>query len=245
MKFHRLLTLIALVTMFGTAQAAGDDADLDHVNTNVHDLAALQRGAAMFVNYCMGCHSAQYMRYQRLVKDLDLSEEQVERYLVPDNRELSDYMESAMRGEDGVDWLGIEPPDLSLTARSRGTDWIYTFMRSFYLTEDGWDNKVLEGSAMPHVLWELQGIQRAITETYTDDAGQTQTRLVSLELDEEGRMSPRDYDHAIVDIVTFLEYVAEPAVLKRDRLGLWVLLYLGLFTLLSWLLYKEYWKDIK
>lgn len=245
MKHRQLPLLFLLIVMCGAAQAAGNGADLDRADTNVHDRASLQRGAALFVNYCMGCHSAEYMRYQRLVDDLDLSEEQVERFLVADSMELGDYMLTAMDPEDAEEWFGIEPPDLTLTARSRGVDWIYSFLRGYYLTDQGWDNTVLSNPAMPHVLWDLQGIQRAVTETYTDGEGQTQTRVVSLELDREGRMSPDEYDQAVLDLVTFMEYMAEPAVLKRERLGIWVLLFLGLLTLLAYFLYQEYWKDVK
>ncbi|QOC24185.1 cytochrome c1 [Wenzhouxiangella sp. AB-CW3] len=225
--------------------ATGKGGDLDHANTNVHDKAALQRGASLFVNYCMGCHSVQFMRYQRLADDLGLTEEQVEEFLIMGDGEAGDYMLTAMDASDAEDWFGVTPPDLSLTARSRGSDWIYSFLRGYYLTDDGWNNTVLENPAMPHVLWDLQGIQRAVTETYTDDEGQERTRVVSLELDQEGRMSPRDFDKAMLDLTTFMEYVAEPAALQRERLGIWVLLFLGLLTFLAYLLYKEYWKDVK
>ncbi len=245
MSYRHILIVLVLIAITGAAQAAGKGGDLDHADTNVHDRASLQRGATLFVNYCMGCHSAQYMRYQRLAEDLDLTEEQVEQFLVMGDREISDYMLTAMDATDAEAWFGVTPPDLSLTARSRGTDWIYSFLRGYYLTEDGWNNTVLENPAMPHVLWDLQGVQRPITETYTDDEGQTRTRVVSLELDEEGRMSPRDFDRAMLDLTAFMEYVAEPAVLKRERLGIWVLLFLGLLTFLAYLLYKEYWKDVK
>lgn len=245
MRHHQFLIFAVLIVMSGFAQAAGKGADLDYADTNVHDRASLQRGAALFVNYCMGCHSAQYMRYQRLVEDLDLSEAQVEQFLVPAGRGLADYMLTAMDATDAVEWFGVAPPDLTLTARARGTDWIYTFMRGFFLTDEGWNNTVLEFPAMPHVLWELQGIQRAVTETYSDDDGETRTRVVSLEIDREGRMTPDQFDRAMLDLVTFMEYAAEPAVLKRERLGIWVLLFLGLFTLIAYLLYQEYWKDVK
>ncbi len=245
MSYRHILTVLVLIAMTGATQAAGKGGGLDYADTNVHDRASLQRGANLFVNYCMGCHSAQYMRYQRLTEDLGLTEEQVEQFLVMGDREISDYMLTAMDADDAEAWFGVTPPDLTLTARSRGTDWIYTFLRSYYLTEDGWNNAVLENPAMPHVLWDLQGIQRPITETYTDDEGQTHIRVVSLELDEEGRMSPRDFDRAMLDLTAFMEYIAEPAALQRERLGIWVLLFLGLLTFLAYLLYKEYWKDVK
>lgn len=243
MTFRYLIFASALAS--GAVLAAGAGGDLQHADTNVHDRAALQRGAALFTNYCMGCHSAQYQRYQRLVDDLDLSESLVEQYLVADGAELSDHMLSAMDAENAEDWFGIEPPDLTLVARSRGSDWLYSFLKGFYLTDDGWNNTVLENASMPHVLWELQGIQRPITETGADDNGESHTRVVDLELDEPGRLSPEEYDRAMLDLVSFMEYLAEPAILKRERIGIWVLLFLGLLTLLCFLLYKEYWKDVK
>jgi len=224
---------------------AGKYGDLDHAGSNVFDQASVQRGAALFVNYCMGCHSAQYVRYQHLVNDLDLSEEEVLGYLAFGEQELSDYLLTAMRDEDAEEWFGVVPPDLTLTARSRGPDWIYTFMRSFYLTDDGWNNQVLEFPAMPHVLWELQGVQRAVTEQRETAGGELRTEVVSLELDQPGVLSPSEYDAAIRDLVAFMEYIAEPAQLKRKRVGIWVFLFLSLFTFLSWLLYQEFWKDVK
>src|SRR5699024_4357551 len=130
------------------AFAAGGEG-LEHANINVHDKASLQRGAAMYVNYCQGCHSMQYLRYNRLAEDLGISEEQVEKFLLSGDQELSDPMISAMSADEGTEWFGIAPPDLTLTARSRGVDWIYSYLKSFYLTEDGWNNTVLANASMP------------------------------------------------------------------------------------------------
>jgi ubiquinol-cytochrome c reductase cytochrome c1 subunit len=204
----------------------------------------VQRGAALFMNYCHSCHSAEYMRYQRIAQDLDLTEEQVQENLIFGDREITDYMEVAMP-EASSDWFGKKPPDLTLKARSRGPDWIYTFLKGFYMTEDGWNNTVLANASMPHVLWRLQGIQRPIMETYTDDSGEEQSRIERLEIVEPGTMSPEEYEAAIRDIVSFMVYLGEPAILKRESMGVWVLLFLVVFTLLSWLLYKEYWRDVK
>jgi ubiquinol-cytochrome c reductase cytochrome c1 subunit len=228
----------------GSTLAAGK-ADLDMAGTNVFDKASLQRGAALFVNYCMGCHSMQYQRYQRVAEDLELSDEMVEEFLVKGNKELTDYMKSSMPYEQSADWFGKAPPDLSLTARSRGPDWIYTFLRSYYLTDTGWNNTVLQNPAMPHVLWDLQGVQRALTETTTDAEGIEHTTITALELDSPGRLSPEEYDDVVRDITAFMEYVGEPAVLKRERIGVWVLLFLTVFTFLAYLLYVDYWKDVK
>lgn len=245
MNHRKILMGVLLLVVSAVAQAAGKYGDLDQAGSNVFDRASLQRGAALFANYCMGCHSAQFVRYQRLVEDLDLTEEEVLEFLAFGNQALSDYMVAAMRDEDAEQWFGTAVPDLSLTARSRGADWIYTFLRSFYLTDEGWNNKVLEYPSMPHVLWELQGIQRAITETRTTSGGEIETVLVGLELDQPGRMSVAEYDNAVRDLVAFMEYIGEPAILKRHRVGLWVLVFLSLFTFLSYLLYQEYWKDVK
>lgn len=242
---HRILFMGVMLLVSAGLHAAGGDSDLDHADSNVFDQASVQRGAALFVNYCTGCHSAQYLRYQHIANDLGLSEDEVLGDLAFGEKELSDYLLAAIRDEDAEEWFGVVPPDLTLTARSRGPDWIYTFMRSFYLTDEGWNNRVLEHLSMPHVLWELQGVQRAITEQRETPTGELQSEVVSLELDEPGVLSPSEYDAAIRDLVAFMEYMAEPALLKRKRLGIWVFLFLSLFTLLSWLLYQEFWKDVK
>ena len=240
----RIALIFALVAASSLGQAAGGGEELEHAGSNVHDLASVQRGAAMFMNYCHSCHSAQYMRYQRLERDLELSKEQVDQYLVFGNREITDYMKASMPGE-AEQWFGVQPPDLTLTARSRGEDWIYSFLKSFYLTDEGWNNTILANASMPNVLWELQGIQRPLMETYTDDSGEEHTRIAELEIDQEGLMSPAEYDQALRDLVAFMTYLGEPAVLQREHLGVWVLLFLVVFTFLAWLLYKEYWRDIR
>lgn len=244
MNYRQVLIGLVLVLASGFAMAAGKYGNLDQAGSNVFDRASLQRGAALFANYCMGCHSIQFMRYQRLTEDLGLSEDEVLEFLAFGDQELADYMKTSMRYEDGEAWFGKSPPDLSLTARSRSPNWIYTFLRSYYLTDDGWNNTVLENPAMPHVLWDLQGVQRAITET-REVGGETRLEIVSLELDRPGMLSPSEYDAVVRDLVAFMEYVAEPARLQRERIGIWVMLFLALFTFLSYLLYQEYWKDIK
>lgn len=240
----RLIAILTLALASTSLFAAGGGEDLDASGANVHDIGSVQRGAAMFVNYCHSCHSAEYMRYQRLAKDLDFTEEQVEQNLVFGDAEITDYMKSATPAESG-DWFGKKPPDLTLTARSRGADWIYTFLRGFYMTEDGWNNLVLANASMPHVLWELQGIQRPVMETYTDDSGREHTRVAELKLDEAGSMTPAEYDSAIRDLVSFMIYLGEPSIIQRESMGIWVLLFLVAFTFLAYLLYKEFWRDIK
>lgn len=240
----RIAFTIALLAASNLAWPAGGGDDLEQAGTNVHDLASLQRGAAMFVTYCHSCHSAQYMRYQRLGRDLELSEEQVQQNLIYGDREITDYMESPMPDES-ADWFGVKPPDLTLTARVRGEDWIYSFLKGFYLTDEGWNNTVLENPSMPHALWELQGIQRPVMETYTDDSGDEHIRIAELQIDESGSMTPEEYESALRDLTAFMVYLAEPAIVERENLGIWVLLFLAVFTFLAWLLYKEYWRDVK
>jgi ubiquinol-cytochrome c reductase cytochrome c1 subunit len=229
------------------AWAAGGEEGLQSSGANVHDMASLQRGAKFFVNYCHSCHSAEYMRYQRLAEDIEgLDAEMIEENLLFGKQQITDYMKASMPYETSADWFGKAPPDLSLVARAKGgVDWVYTFMKSFYLTDEGWNNTVLANASMPHVLWELQGIQRPVYETYVDETGAEQSRVKELVLEEPGLMSPEEYSAAMRDLSAFLIYVGEPAILERERLGVWVLLFLVVFTFLAWLLYHEYWKDVK
>ena len=240
----RFIAALTLMLASAGALAAGGGENLEPSGANVHDMASVQRGAALFVNYCHSCHSAEYVRYQRLARDLEFTPEQIEQNLIFGSAEITDYMKSAMPAES-ADWLGKKPPDLTLTARSRGADWIYNFLRGFYMTEDGWNNLVLANASMPHVLWELQGIQRPVMETYTDESGQEHTRIAELELDQPGSMTPAEYDSAIRDLVSFMIYLGEPSIIKRESMGIWVLLFLVTFTFLAYLLYKEFWRDIK
>jgi ubiquinol-cytochrome c reductase cytochrome c1 subunit len=245
MKTIRIIAIAfaALVASFNATAAGGGD--YDHAPINIRDTASLQRGATMFVNYCMGCHSVKYMRWGRLGEDLGLTDSEVEEFLIKGDQTINDQMLSAMPYDQATEWFGKAPPDLSLTARARTADWVYTFLRSYYLTEQGWNNTLLANPAMPHVLWELQGIQRPVMETITAENGETRTVIESLELDEPGLMSPEEYDATITDITAFMAYIAEPAALDRLAMGPWVLLFLTVFTFLAWLLYKEYWKDVK
>lgn len=240
-----LITSLLLSGLLIGSAVAAPKGNLDEANANVYDRASLERGASYFSQFCMGCHSLQYMRYQRLADDLDLTEAQMASWLLPADREVSDYMMSAMPYEASADWFGKGPPDLSLTSRARGPNWIYTFLRSYYLTDDGWQNLVLENPAMPHVLWELQGTQRAIVDVEPGSNGQARSRVVGFELDRPGLMSASEYDQFARDLTAFLTYVGEPAILKRERIGIWVMLFLSLLTLLSYFMYQEYWRDIK
>jgi ubiquinol-cytochrome c reductase cytochrome c1 subunit len=236
--------------------ASSEGGHLEQANTNIKNQASLQRGAQLFSNYCLSCHSASYVRYRRLAVDLGLTESQVLENLAPTTEKIDDMMVVAMSPEDAEDWFGVAPPDLSLVARSRGVDWLYTFLKSFYLDETrdtGWNNALFENTSMPNPLWQLQGIQVAVFEERTGQASlvggklvyaQTRHLLNDLELVKPGIMTEEEFDQAISDLVTFLEYIAEPSRIKRESVGIWVLLFLAAFTILSYLMYKEYWKDV-
>ena len=234
-----MCSLLGLLGVSTSAVGASEGV-LHQANVNVRDTAAAQRGAQLFVNYCFSCHSAQYMRYNRLAEDLDLGEELVMEHLVFADAKIGDTMDIAMRPQDAVTWLGKVPPDLSLIARSRTTDWLYTYFMSFYRDESGsWNNLLLPNAAMPHVFWQLQGIQEPV---YAEHAGH---RVVEhLELAEPGTQTPEEYEQSMRDLVTFLAYLSEPAQIKRRNVGIWVMLFLALFALLAWLLKAEYWRDV-
>lgn len=239
----RILAILALL-MTSVASWGAGGGNLQSSGANVHDIASVQSGAQLFVNYCHSCHSAEYMRYQRLAQDLGMTQQQVKQNLIFSQAEITDYMKPAMPAQS-ADWLGKKPPDLSLTARSRGADWIYTYLKEFYMTPEGWNNTLLPNASMPHVLWELQGVQRPVMEIHTDEAGQQHTMIKELRLDQPGRLSPAEYDTAVRDITAFMIYLGEPSIIKREQMGIWVLLFLVVFTFLAYLLYKEYWRDIK
>jgi ubiquinol-cytochrome c reductase cytochrome c1 subunit len=239
------------------ASAATEGFPLQEANADVSNLASLQRGARNFVNYCLGCHSAKYMRYSQLAEDLALTEDDVEANLMFTGVRIYDPLVSAMPAEQARIWFGNAPPDLSLITRSRGSDYVYTFLRSFY--EDpsrptGVNNAVLPGTAMPHVLAPLQGLQRARFEKHLDKkcikSGKPQgecevEKLAGFDPGTPGEMPAAAFDSFVRDTVAFLEYVAEPAKARREALGVWVILFLLMFTAFAWFLYKEYWKDVK
>lgn len=238
--------LIALLfALLPLAASAAGDVKLQASNVNIGDRASLQRGAALYMNYCAGCHALEFQRYSRMAEDLGLTEEQVMTWLNFTERKFGETMTIAMDKGDGEAWFGKAPPDLSLVARAKlgGPDWVYTFLKSFYVDETrpaGWNNTVLPNASMPNVLWELQGIQRAVYGQGKDGS----SHVERFELAAPGRMTPQQFDQAARDISTFLAYVAEPAALKRQSLGVWVLLFLSLFTFLAWLLKTEYWRDV-
>lgn len=239
--FALLLTLVLAPTA-----SAASGADLEHANANVGNQASLQRGAKLFMNYCASCHSLKYMRYSRIAEDLGLSEEQVMRNFVFTGAKFGEPVTVAMSSGDAEKWFGKAPPDLSLTARSRGPDWIYTYLRSFYIDESraaGWNNTILPGASMPNVLWELQGMQRATLEP-GEKGGEAHVDKLTVADNERGTMTPDQFNEAVRDITAFMTYVGEPAALQRAQVGVWVVLFLALLTFLSWLVKHEYWRDV-
>jgi len=236
-----------LLAMPLRAHAAGGSVPLDSADIDLGNRQSLWHGAKLFVNYCMGCHSAQYMRYNRVGKDLGLSEDDLKQYLIFGDKKVGDTMTIAMRPEDAARWFGTPAPDLSLVARSRGPDWLYTYLRTFYLDPKrpfGVNNLVFKDVAMPHVLWELQGWQRPVYRTVKRADGHEEKVIERLELAVPGKLSPAEYDKAVRDLVAFLTYVGEPARFERRRLGPWVLAYLALLIVVFYVLKKEYWRDV-
>ena len=234
---------ILMLAVTGAAHGAGGGVTLEKAKTDVSNIGSLQRGAKNFVNYCMGCHSAQYVRYNRLAKDLQISEDQLVNSLMFAGGKPHDTMQIAMPAEDSARWFGKTPPDLSLIARSRGTDFLYTFLKSYYVDESrptGFNNLVIDSVAMPHVLWELQGKQQAVFEE-----GEYGQEFKGFEPVTEGLMTAEEYDRFVLDLVNFLEYIGEPIQLERRQLGIWVLIFLLVFGLLAYALKQEIWSDVK
>lgn len=245
-KFATYLFFAALLLpVTGFTVSASGGAGVEHSGANIEDTASLQRGAKWYVNYCFGCHALNYQRYNRLAEDLDLSEEMVMQNLVYSNAKFADTMSIAMDPEQAEAWFGKTPPDLSLIGRSRGADWIYSYLRSFYQDESGeWNNMLLPNAAMPNVLWHLQGIQTPVYRQETTASGYTHEVIDHFELSTAGTQSPEEFEETARDIAAFLEYVGEPAKLKRKGVGIWVILFLVLFTFIAYLLKVEYWRDV-
>ncbi|MFT3898187.1 MAG: cytochrome c1 [Thermomonas sp.] len=244
-KFAFRLLPALLAGLFAAAPAlANEGADTLHAGTDIGDQASLQRGAQLFMNNCSGCHSLQYMRYSRMAADLGLSEDEVMRNLNFTGGKIGDQVHVALTEDQAKQFFGKMPPDLSLIARVRGTDWIYTYLKSFYLDESrplGWNNKLFPNASMPNPLWEQQGLQQPV---YGKAEGGGDRPVEKLVLASPGTQTPAQFDQSVRDITAFLEYVGEPAALKRQSLGVWVVLFLAFFTFLAWLLKKEFWKDV-
>ena len=242
----RTKSFLAALLLLPVAALASSEGAYEHAGTDIHNQASLQRGARNFVNYCLGCHSAQYVRWNRVGADLGLNEKDLVANLVPEGASPLSMVISPMPKAQAAEWFGNAPPDLSLIARSRGTDRVYTFLKSFYADParpHGVNNTVLPGTVMPHVLAGLQGVQQPKYEDVTKD-GHTAKHLVGFEPGTPGELTAEQYDEFVRDTVNFLDYIGEPAKATRESLGVWVLLFLLLFFGLSYLLKKEYWKDV-
>lgn len=243
----RVFLLIAALMVPVAAAAAGKEITLDHYDYTIKDKRSLQNGAKLFVNYCLSCHSAQFMRYNRMAEDLGIPEEIVRENMIFDTRKVADPMTVTMTRQDGEAWFGVAPPDLSLIGKLRDPNWLYTFLRSFYAddaTVTGWNNRVVPNVAMPHVLWTQQGIQQPIYTTTVDSGGKETRWITGFELSRAGALSTEEFDHAIEDLTNFLYYMAEPYRLDRIRWGIWTMLFLGVLGGLTWLLKIEYWRDV-
>lgn len=235
MKTKILLVLALLLPLMAIAN---EGVKLDHAPIDPNNQASLQRGAKVFVNYCLNCHSAAYMRYNRL-QDIGLTDAQIKSNLMFAGEKVGDTMTVAIQKADAKAWFGATPPDLSVEARARGADWLYSYLRGFYRDETrptGWNNVVYDKVAMPHVLWSLQGEQVLKIDEKTETH--------QLVLAKQGTMTPAEYDETVADLVNYLVFMAEPFKERDKNLGLLVLAFLGLLFVLTYYLKKEFWKDI-
>jgi ubiquinol-cytochrome c reductase cytochrome c1 subunit len=243
---NRITALILLLAPALAMAAGGEGVHIDSANIDSTNKASLQRGARLFVNYCLSCHSAALMRYERMGEALGITEKQVSENLMFTGGKIGALMTVATAPADAKEWFGTVPPDLSVIARARGVDWLYTYMRTFYRDRSrnvGVNNLAFPDVGMPHVLWELQGWQEPVLKTIKEHDG-TEKKVVELELVEPGQLSPREYDRAVRDLVNFLDYMGEPAKHERKQLGVKVIAFLLVFLVLAYLLKKEYWKDV-
>ncbi|HYD94222.1 MAG TPA: cytochrome c1 [Noviherbaspirillum sp.] len=253
----KLLKKLIAVLAFVPAVTFASEATfpLDQAPNRTKDLAALQNGAKLFVNYCLNCHAASAMRYNRM-KDIGLSDDQIKNNLLFTGEKVGDLMKVSMAPKDAKDWFGAVPPDLSVIARAKasgegsGADWLYTYLRTFYQDDTrptGWNNLVFPNVGMPHVMWELQGVRAAkfAEEKDPHDASKVVHKFAGYEQIKPGTMTATEFDSAVADLVAYLEWMGEPVQNQRKRLGVIVLLFLGGFMVLAWFLNKSFWKDVK
>ncbi|MGF1612936.1 MAG: cytochrome c1 [Gammaproteobacteria bacterium] len=240
--------LFFLVPAVSLAAGAGGVA-LRSADVDITDQASLQRGARLFVNYCLSCHSASFMRYNQMAKGLGLTDEQVQENLMFAADKVTEPMEVAMSPNDAKGWFGNAPPDLSVIARSRGADWLYTYMLAFYRDDDptrpyGINNLVFKDVGMPDVVWDLRGVQVLTHEETSEKHGASMPTIEDLQLQTPGTRTPAEFNRDMRDLVNFLVFVGEPVQAQRHRVGLWVLAFILLFFVVSYALYREYWKDV-
>ena len=241
----KLLAILLLVPSL--AFAAGSSIPLDKANIDLTDKASLQRGAQTFMNYCLGCHQMQYQRYQRTFQDLGIPDDIGMQYLQFTGEKVSDYITTPMPSEPAATWFGAPPPDLTLVNRVRGSDWLYTYMRTFYVDENrpfGVNNLTFPNVGMPHVLQGLQGTPRQATESRMID-GEMKEVSVGLRTDGDGKLTTEEYDQVILDLVNFLAYSGEPGKLTNQNIGKGVLIFILIFFVFAYLLKKDYWRDVK
>ena len=239
----KLLPLVLVFSSPAAMAAGGGGEHLDSAYINLADKASLRRGAHTFVNYCLSCHEASFMRYDRMARDLDIDLTDLRENMMFASGRPGDLMKVNMSAEDAKSWLGVTPPDLSLTARSRGPDWIYTYMRGFYRdpgTATGWNNTLFPNVAMPHILYEWQGLRSANFEVSSNGA----KSLAGFDQMSPGSMNAEEYDGAMRDLTNFMVYLAEPAKLVRYKIGIWVMVFMLIFIGLAYALKKEYWRDV-
>lgn len=228
------------------AEAAGAEVKLDRAPIDIHDQASLQRGARVFANYCLSCHSARYMRYNRLT-EIGLTEAQIKSELMFATDKVTETMTVAMRKADAIEWFGAVPPDLTLVARSRGADWLYTYLRTFYRDDTrptGWNNLVYDKVGMPHVMHELQGQLVPVMREVTGEDGKPHQVIERLVLAKPGQMTLAEYDALMADLVNYLTWMGEPVKAERVRIGVGVLIFLALFFVVAFYLKREIWRDV-
>lgn len=241
-----IITFLALLPGLAVAAGGGFSYPLEKANVDLHDKASLQRGAALFVNYCLGCHQMQYQRYQRTAEDLGVPLDIAKENLIFSGQKVGEQITNSMEKEDSAKWFGKQPPDLTLVSRVRGDDWIYTYLKTFYVDDKKTfkvNNAVFKDVGMPHVLEPLQGTQEAEM-VYETLHGEKVLSGIKLTQKEPGALSPEEYDQAVRDLVSFLSYVGEPSKLESHEIGTWVLVFLAVFFVFIYLLKKEYWREV-
>ena len=254
MLTRKNVIVLALLLSAGAVSAneGGHASWMGKADNEVANLPSLQRGARNFMNYCSGCHSLKYVRYSRVAEDLKIPDNLRDEFLVKPGAKFSDYIKASMPEKDAIEWFGKAPPDLSLVARSRGPDWIYNLWMTYYADpasrQTGVNNLQFPGTAMPHVLASLQGVQTAVWKNveHKGEGGKVEhtAEFEKFEPGVAGSLSPEKYQEFVRDTVNFLEYVSDPTQLEREGLGIWVVLFLLMFTGIAYMLKKEYWKDV-
>lgn len=241
----KIIFVLSLLLPMG-AFAAGGNVHLDKAEYDLTDKASLQTGAQLFMNYCLGCHQTQYQRYQRTFEDLGIPLELGSANLQFTGEKPGEHIKNAMPSESAAKWFGAPPPDLTLVARVRGADWIYTYLRTFYADDSrpfGVNNLVFPEVGMPHVLQELQGLPNKTSEKMLVD-GEMVDRYVGIKADGSGELSAAEYDKAVLDLVNYLVYIGEPSRLESESIGRWVMIFLLVLLVLVYLLKKDYWRDV-